>query len=105
MPNRRSTLLKRIRSRCEDDEDGCWIWQGSTSGKVTGTNSAGRGYGRISIDGHTSAVHRVMWVLINGYLPPRVTVDHKCNKRLCCRPSCLEAVTHKENCKRRNQRA
>ncbi len=80
-------------------EGNCWIWQGQTSGNKEQTR--GHGYGRISVHGHTSAVHRVMWTLVHGYIPAKKQVDHICSNRLCCNPDHLEMVTHKENQRRR----
>lgn len=92
-------IIRRIIDNCQiDEETGCWEWQGANSGKG---NGAGRGYGRISIDGHTSAVHRVMWVCVHGYLPNQKQIDHTCTNRICCNPSHLKMVTHKQNHKLR----
>ena len=104
MQGRRLEIFKRIMSKVFIDEDGCWIWRGGTSGDPE-PGKSGRGYGRISIDGHSSAVHRVMWTLFNGYLPRRRTLDHLCEKRLCCNPDCLESVSNKENSRRRSAKA
>lgn len=102
MSSQRDTLFNRILSNCRvDAKTGCWFWEGATSGKGKG---AGRGYGRISVQGHTSAVHRVMYSIHYGYIHPSKDVDHLCTNRLCCNPKHLEAVTHKKNCKRRNRK-
>ena len=85
------------------DQTNCWVWQGATSGKED-KNKTGRGYGRISIRGHTSAVHRVMYVCYYGYIPNKIQVDHLCFNRLCCNPEHLEAVTPKKNNKRKLKR-
>lgn len=74
----------------------CYEWQGTTSG-----NGRGGGYGRISIDSCTCAVHRVAFVLFFGYLPAKKQVDHLCKNRLCWNPEHLQSVTHKQNQKRR----
>lgn len=96
-------IIRRIVDNCKLNEElECWEWQGADSGKG---NGAGRGYGRISIDGHTSAVHRVMWSCVNGYLPHKKQIDHKCNNRICCNPDHLELVTCKQNHKRRIRRS
>ena len=97
---RRDKIFNRIFDNCKIVDD-CLIWQGGTSGKT----GRGCGYGRISIDGYSSAVHRVAWVCINGYLPVKKQLDHTCGNRLCCNPSHLEPVTAKENCKRRSSRS
>ena len=56
----------------------------------------------MSVHSASAAVHRVMFTCYYGYIPNRIQVDHKCSERLCCNPDHLEAVTHKENCKRRD---
>lgn len=108
MKTRKESILSRIQSNCLEVDTGftlhgeaspCHIWQGSTSGE-----GRGGGYGRISIDGHTSAVHRVVATHYFGYIPLKKQVDHKCNSRLCCNPYHLEIVTHRENQKRRAKR-
>lgn len=38
-----------------------------------------------------------------GYLPSKKHVDHICRNRLCVNPDHLEALTHKQNCKRRDE--
>lgn len=53
----------------------CWIWQGPNSG-----NGRGGGYPRMSLDGQTVAVHKVMFVNSNGFVPGKKQIDHKCRK-------------------------
>ena len=77
----------------------CWEWQGTDSG-----TGRGGGYGRMSLDGATVAVHRVMYTLFHGYIPGKKEVDHTCRNRICSNPKHLELVTHKQNCKRRDTR-
>lgn len=57
----------------------------------------------MTLDGQSVAVHRVMWVLLFGYIPGREQVDHTCRNRLCVNPMHLEKVTHKENQRRRDR--
>ena len=73
----------------------CWEWTGSDDGE--------QGYGRMSLDGHTVKVHRVSYMQFNGYLPPKKHVDHLCRNRRCWNPEHLEAVTHKQNQRRRRK--
>lgn len=100
---RRHEILHRVRNNCKTVDMGyttpCHIWQGATSG----TTGRGHGYGRISVNGHTSAVHRVVYTHFFGYIPPKKQIDHLCNIRLCCNPDHLEMVTHKENQRRRRK--
>ncbi len=104
-PDRRDVILKRIYSRVAIQDTGyrvhgvvspCHCWTGNHSG-----SGRGGGYGRISIDGWDSAVHRVVYTHYFGYIPPKMQIDHKCNVRNCVNPEHLEMVTHKENQKRR----
>jgi len=77
----------------------CWLWMGATSGK-----GRGGGYGRIAIDGHSSAVHRVTYTMVHGYIARKRQIDHLCQNRSCCNPDHLEDVTHKQNQKRRRKK-
>jgi hypothetical protein len=98
---RRAKIFNRIKKRIKIDQaTKCWLWEGSHSG-----NGRGGGYGRMSLDGTTVAVHRVMFTLVHGYIPTNKQVDHTCKQRLCCNPEHLElvTVTPSENCKRRHQ--
>jgi len=98
MTDRWMKILAKIISRVEIKlETDCWEWQGPHSG-----NGRGGGYGRMSLDGATVAVHRVMYTLFFGYIPPRKHIDHKCRNRICVNPEHLEMVTHKENMGRRD---
>ena len=93
--SKRRQLVDKILSNVVIDENGCWVWQGATSG--SSENTRGHGYGRVSAHGYTAAVHRVMWVQVNGYLPAKKQIDHQCKNRLCCNPEHLRMVTHKQN--------
>lgn len=51
--SRRQTIREKIMSRVRvDDQTGCWIWTGPTSG----TTGRGHGYPRMSLGGQTVAV-------------------------------------------------
>jgi len=104
MEGRRDSILQRILAKTIRDDPNftykgthCWLWQGGTSG-----TGRGEGYGRISINSFTSAVHRVMFVHYYGYIPAKKQVDHLCKNRLCCNPEHLELVSGKENYRRRD---
>ncbi len=90
------SLVERLAHRGAIDGD-CWVWMASKNQK---------GYGRMVItdsDGkRTKVVHRVIYEHINGPLPKGLEIDHLCKNRACFNPSHIEAVTHKENCRRGN---
>lgn len=98
MPSRRELIEAKILARVKIQPSGCWEWQGSTSG-----DGRGGGYARMSLDGQTVAVHRVMYTNRHGYVPGKKQIDHKCENRLCVNPEHLEMVTHRENQKRKNR--
>lgn len=97
--NRPRDLLGRIYARCEVSGD-CILWTGPTSGK-----GRGGGYGRLSFGGVTSSVHRIVFAIVFGPIPPRKQIDHTCNNRRCCNPAHLSLKTHKQNQKARDARA
>jgi len=78
----------------------CHLWKGPTSGE-----GRGGGYGRMSLNGQTVAVHLVTYTHFFGYIPKKKQIDHKCNNRLCCNPAHLEMVSHLINQRRRAARA
>ena len=106
--NRRQSILQKIEKRCNVEDRGfildgkpspCHIWTGPTSG-----NGRGGGYGRMSLDGQTVAVHIVVATHYFGYIPGNKQVDHLCGQRPCANPAHVEIVTHKVNQKRRDER-
>lgn len=109
LDDRRMGIIKRIHERVLVVDNGfmidgqpspCHIWQGPTSGE-----GRGGGYGRMSLNGQTVAVHLVVYSHFYGYIPGKKQVDHLCNQRLCCNSVHLEMVTHKTNQKRRAARS
>lgn len=106
---RRKDIISRIHERVavvdtghiEDDQPSpCHLWQGPDSG-----TGRGGGYGRMSLNGQTVAVHLVVFTHYYGYIPGKKQIDHRCNQRACCNPVHLEMVTHLTNQKRRAMRA
>lgn len=91
--DRRARILRKILLRVEILPNGCWRWTGPTSG----SKGRGKDYPRMSLDGSTVAVHRTMWALIHGPIPPKKQLDHSCRFRLCVRPDHLEIMTHLRN--------
>lgn len=108
-PDRRHTIIDKILGRTKIVDTGyqidgvpspCHLWTGPTSG-----DGRGGGYGRMSLNGITVAVHIVAFTHFFGYIPPKKQIDHKCNQRLCWNPLHLEMVTHLINQRRRAARA
>lgn len=101
---RRDDIIQRIYGNVTVKDCGhdtpCYLWNGQDSGPGE-TN--GRGYPRMTLNGQTVAVHRVVYTHFEGYIPSKKQVDHLCRSRRCVRYEHLEMVTHKENCKRRDQ--
>lgn len=105
--NRRERIFNKVMERVHMVDTGhkdnrgnvshCWLWDGPHSG-----DGRGGGYPRVSLDGHTAAVHIVMWTNEFGFIPGRKQLDHLCRERMCVRPSHMEMVTHKENQRRRD---
>lgn len=59
-----------------------------------------KGYGRDRVLGKLRFMHRVMFKLTYGFLPP--VVMHKCDNRKCIRPSHLAPGTHVLNVRDRD---
>lgn len=85
---RRMTISERLEAGTVRQADGCRVWQRSTT-----TN----GYGQIRIDGRLVKVHRVVYEMQVGPIPPGMQIDHLCRVRACCEPTHMEVVTNREN--------
>lgn len=106
--DRRAAILRKVLANSVWVDRGskwgeCLEWTAGDSGKPGRGQAKGRGhsYPRMTLDGHTCAVHRVVWITLNGYLPAKKQLDHVCNNRRCVIH--CEAVTHKQNQKRRDR--
>lgn len=98
-PRREAFFAKLVANIAVCPVSGCWEWQGGDSG-----DGRGGGYGRVRFEGQMVAPHRAMYVLVHGYVHRWQQVDHTCTNRRCICPDHLEAVTHKVNQARRDQR-
>jgi len=81
----------KIMSHIEMDENKCWIWMGELKE---------RDYGKVGLRGSTWLVHRMIYELFVGPIPPGYVVDHRCRNPRCCNPEHLEAVPPRENARR-----
>lgn len=68
--------------------DNCWTWNGATDTS---------GYGLLEVENKTRAVHRLSWELHYGSIPNGLGVFHKCDNRICIRPSHLFIGTARDN--------
>lgn len=100
-----ATLAERLLANSVVDPlTGCRIWTGRKRKRKGGCED---GAINLRINGRhvTRAAHRVSFEEFNGPIPEGYEVDHCCVNSLCIEPTHLEAVTHDENIKRRDQRA
>lgn len=67
---------------------GCWEWRGAR-------NSAG--YGTVNLQGKSHFLHRLMYTVYYGAIPPKMFVMHSCDNKKCCNPKHLSVGSHAEN--------
>lgn len=68
--------------------DSCWFWTASKNAD---------GYGNMSYQGETTAIHQWLWEKDNGFTPKGKELHHVCRNRSCVNPAHLIAVTRKEH--------
>jgi hypothetical protein len=70
-----------------DPETGCIEWTANISG----------GYGRFSVGGKCLLAHRYLFETINGPIPPKLVVRHRCNNPKCVNPTHLTVGSNQDN--------
>lgn len=87
-------------ARSESDENGCWVWslQSARAG-----HGRGGPYGRTRcpVERRPIGSHVAAYKFLVGPIPDGYEIDHTCRNTLCCNPDHLEAVTPKENNRRK----
>lgn len=103
--SRYASLAERLLANSVlDPLTGCRIWTGRTRARKGGGKDGAINL-RINCRHVTRAAHRISFEVFNGPIPDGHQVDHTCVNSLCIEPTHLEAVTHEENMRRRDQRA
>src|SRR5262245_1991367 len=74
-----------------DRSGACWLWTGA---KTTA------GYGVARLDGRNRYVHRTVYEMLVGPIPPGLEADHLCRNTGCVNPRHVELVTHRVNIRR-----
>lgn len=57
----------------------------------------GAGYGLIRYNQRNWRVHRLVWELLHGPIPPGMEACHKCDNPACCEPAHIFIGSHHDN--------
>lgn len=80
--------LAKLMSKCVRLPSGCLVWQGWKNWK---------GYGEMGYRGRSWFVHRLVYTLKIGPIPPGMLVCHTCDVRACCDEDHLFLGTEEDN--------
>lgn len=92
-PRRRRPITERFWAKVDRrGPNDCWVWRGATV----------RGYGVLWMSERHRSIRapRFAYSLLNGPIPPNMTVDHICANTLCVNPAHLELCSAGENSRR-----
>jgi hypothetical protein len=104
LPAVSSPLPTRFLRKVRFASNGCWEWLGGTKSLTYGDRQYH--YGVYSVYGtpqSATGAHQYSYFIHKGPVPEGLEIDHLCHNKLCVNPAHLEAVTHRENCRRRKQ--
>ena len=91
---RNEHIRELLRERAVPMPSGCLVWTGAANGL----------YGTICYNGKRVPVHRLVWELEHGPIPPGLVIDHVrargCVYKRCINIEHLEMVTRAENSRR-----
>lgn len=79
---------KLVRKTTANSITGCWEWVGARNLN---------GYGQVMLRGKRYGAHRAMWISLNGPIPEKLVIRHKCDNRCCINPHHLDIGTYQDN--------
>lgn len=80
-------IMAHLQAR-SDMSGECWVWQGARNYS---------GYGAVGHRHKIWLVHRLAWTLVNGPIPGKMSVLHRCDNPPCWRPDHLFLGTDLDN--------
>jgi hypothetical protein len=86
---RNESAQERFALSYQEDESGCWIWQGRPRGS--------NGYGCLKVDGLWVGAHRFSYQTHVGPIPDGLLVLHRCDVPMCVNPAHLFIGTNQDN--------
>lgn len=95
----RSAVRRMLREGSVIDADGCWIWQGPRQGEgyaFAHWRPTLENYD-LNLTVEQRKLHRLAAWLNDGDAAWSMSALHRCDKKLCVKPRCIYAGTHKQN--------